>query len=154
MKKIFAFIFVSIILSSLAVPAFAEEPEEGNDENGNAVDDSNNDISNDSDSLFTSSILTVADLEQSEDYTLTDISLYSVSPIESEDTSGLKQVLIGLIGSYDAIVVEYQYMNSNSSYYSYLREIQPDYVWIASFLLFALIIYCLFRLGGALLGKC
>lgn len=82
---------------------------------------------------------------------VTGVSVYSVSPISPADTNGLKAVLLGLIGDYDAIVVEYEYQNSNN-YTSYLREIQPDYVWIASFCMLALVVYCVFRLGGALIG--
>lgn len=83
---------------------------------------------------------------------VTGVSVYSVSPIAPADTNGLKAVLLGLIGDYDAIVVEYEYLNPNNSYHSYLREIQPDYVWIASFFMLALVVYCVFRLGGALIG--
>lgn len=83
---------------------------------------------------------------------VTGVSIYSVSPVTPSDTNGLKSVLLGLIGNYDAIVVEYEYRNPNNSYNSYLREIQPDYVWIASFCMLALVVYCVFRLGGALIG--
>lgn len=78
------------------------------------------------------------------------ISVISVSPIEPSDASGLKAALLGVLGSYDPVIVEYQYSGSNG-YTNYLREVQPDYVWICSFALLALVIFCLFRLGGALL---
>lgn len=87
-----------------------------------------------------------------EEPVVTGVSIYSVSPVTPSDTNGLKAVLLGLIGNYDAIVVEYEYRNPNNSYNSYLREIQPDYVWIASFCMLALVVYCVFRLGGALIG--
>lgn len=87
-----------------------------------------------------------------EEPVVTGVSVYSVSPIAPADTNGLKAVLLSVLGDYDAIVVEYQYQNSNNNYYSYLREIQPDYVWIASFCMLALVVYCVFRLGGALIG--
>lgn len=79
------------------------------------------------------------------------ISLMSVSPITSSDTSGLKSVLLDLLGNYDPVIVEYRYQNYNQSSYSYLREVQPDYVWMASFLLLCLFVYCIFKLGGGLL---
>lgn len=78
------------------------------------------------------------------------ISVVSVAPIEPSDTSGLKAALLGVLGSYDPVIIEYQY-NSGNGYTNYLREVQPDYVWICSFVLLALVIFCLFRLGGALL---
>ena len=78
------------------------------------------------------------------------ISVVSVAPIEPSDTTGLKSALLGVLGNYDPVVIEYQY-NSSSGHPNYLREVQPDYVWICSFALLALLIFCLFRLGGALL---
>lgn len=83
--------------------------------------------------------------------TITDISiLTSVAPVTPSDTSGLKAVLLGLLGDYDPVIVEYQYQSSQG-YNNYLREVQPDYVWLCSFALLALMIFCIFRLGGALL---
>lgn len=82
---------------------------------------------------------------------ITDINIYSsVAPVTPADTTGLKAVLLGLLGNYDPVVVEYQYQSSQG-YNNYLREVQPDYVWICSFALLALMIFCIFKLGGALL---
>lgn len=78
------------------------------------------------------------------------ISVSSVSPVKPSDTSGLKAALLGVLGNYDPVIIEYQYSSGNG-YSNYLREVQPDYVWICSFVLLALVIFCLFRLGGALL---
>lgn len=87
-----------------------------------------------------------------EETIITGVSVYSVSPVAPSDTNGLKAVLLSVLGDYDAIVVEYQYQNASGTSYNYLREIQPDYVWIASFCMLALVVYCVFRLGGALIG--
>lgn len=78
------------------------------------------------------------------------ISVISVAPIKPSDTTGFKAALLGVLGNYDPVIIEYQY-SSGSGYANYLREVQPDYVWICSFVLLALVIFCLFRLGGALL---
>lgn len=78
------------------------------------------------------------------------ITVSSVSPIEPSDTTGLKSALLGVLGNYDPVIVEYQYSDRNG-YTNYLREVQPDYVWLCSCALLALVIYCLFRLGGALI---
>lgn len=80
------------------------------------------------------------------------ITVTSVSPIEPNDTSGLKSALLGVLGNYDPVIVEYQYSDRNG-YTNYLREVQPDYVWLCSCALLALVIYCLFRLGGALIRE-
>lgn len=82
--------------------------------------------------------------------TITDISLASVSPVTPSSTSGLKAALLGILGNYDPVIVEYQYSGGNG-YTNYLREIQPDYVWLCSAALLALVIYCLFKLGGGLI---
>lgn len=83
--------------------------------------------------------------------TITDINIFSsVAPVTPSDTSGFKAVLLGLLGNYDPVIVEYQFQSSQG-YNNYLREVQPDYVWLCSFALLALMIFCIFRLGGALL---
>lgn len=82
---------------------------------------------------------------------LTDIVVATgLSPVTPSDTTGVKAVLLSFIGDYDPPVVQYEYTTSNN-YKQYVNEIQPDYVWICSFALIALFIYCLFKLGGGLL---
>ena len=82
--------------------------------------------------------------------TITDISLSSVAPVTPSSTSGLKAALLGILGNYDPVIVDYQYQSSQG-YNNYLREVQPDYVWLCSAALLALVIYCLFKLGGGLI---
>lgn len=94
----------------------------------------------------------IDDINNSSEWDITDIETFSVSPVTPSDATGLKQVLLQFLGNYDPVIVEYKYQNPNNTYYSYLREVQPDYVWMASFLLLCLFVYCLFRLGGALIG--
>lgn len=73
-----------------------------------------------------------------------------LAPVAPSDSTGLKSVLLSFIGNYDPPVVQYEYTTSNN-YKQYVNEIQPDYVWICSFALIALFIFCLFKLGGALI---
>ena len=82
---------------------------------------------------------------------LQSVDVYSVNPVTPQNTSGLKAVILGLIGNYDTVVTDYTYSNSNG-YVSHTIEVQPDYVFLCSFAMLFLIIYCLFRLGGALIG--
>lgn len=85
------------------------------------------------------------------DLVLTDVAMLTgLSPVTPSDTSGLKAVLLSFIGDYDPPIVQFEYTSSNN-YKQYVNEIQPDYVWICSFALIALFIYCLFKLGGALI---
>lgn len=82
---------------------------------------------------------------------LTDVVVTSgLAPVTPSDTSGVKAVLLSFIGNYDPPVIQFEYTTSNS-YKQYVNEIQPDYVWICSFALISLFIYCLFKLGGGLL---
>lgn len=85
------------------------------------------------------------------DVSLADVSAYALPPITPSSTSGLKAAMLSVLGNYDPVVVVYQYQSSSSGYYSYATDIQPDYAWIASAVVLALFIWCLFKLGGALL---
>lgn len=87
----------------------------------------------------------------SEDVVLTGIARVSVPPVTPSSTTGLKAALLTVLGNYDPVVVVYQYNTSSSGYSSYATDIQPDYAWIASAALLCLVIWCLFKLGGALL---
>lgn len=86
-----------------------------------------------------------------EDVVLTGISRVSIPPVTPSSTTGLKAALLTVLGNYDPVVVVYQYNTSSSGYSSYATDIQPDYAWIASAALLCLVIWCLFKLGGALL---
>lgn len=87
----------------------------------------------------------------SEDVLLTGVSRVSIPPVTPSSTTGLKAALLTVLGNYDPVVVVYQYNSSGSGYSSYATDIQPDYAWIASAALLCLVIWCLFKLGGALL---
>lgn len=86
-----------------------------------------------------------------EDVVLTGISRVSIPPVTPSSTTGLKAALLTVLGNYDPVVVVYQYNTSSSGYSSYATDIQPDYAWLASAALLCLVIWCLFKLGGALL---
>lgn len=87
----------------------------------------------------------------SEDVVLTGVSRVSIPPVTPSSTTGLKAALLAVLGNYDPVVVVYQYNSSSSGYSSYATDIQPDYAWLASAALLCLVIWCLFKLGGALL---
>lgn len=87
----------------------------------------------------------------SEDVVLTGVARVSVPPVTPSSSTGLKAALLTVLGNYDPVVVVYQYNTSSSGYSSYATDIQPDYAWIASAVLLCLVIWCLFKLGGALL---
>lgn len=80
------------------------------------------------------------------------LEVLSKSPVTPGSTSGLKSVMLSLLGNYDVIVGEYSYTNNNGTV-NYIREMQPDYVWLVSAGVFALVLYCVFRMGGVVLCK-
>lgn len=77
--------------------------------------------------------------------------LMSLSPVTAADSTGFKAALLGILGNYDTIVTVHQYQSSSSGYNSYVTDVQPDFVWLTGAALLLLLIYCLFRLGGALI---
>ena len=87
----------------------------------------------------------------SEDVVLTGVSRVSVPPVTPSSSTGLKAALLTVLGNYDPVVVVYEYNISSSSSSRYVTDTQPDYAWIASAALLCLVIWCLFKLGGALL---
>lgn len=71
----------------------------------------------------------------------------------SSVSGSLKSIMESLIGPYAPVVVQYRYQTNTSGVYSYVREIYPDYVWFCSCGVFALCLFCTFRLGGVLLRR-
>lgn len=148
MRRFFFVFLVVLSICSLQIVALAEEFDAYDFEP--VIDDSEPILMGDQ-VVYPEDIIYMGVADPELDGAIQSVSLMSLNPITPEDTTGLKSVLLELIGDYDAVVVEYQYQNNNMTGYNYLREVQPDYVWLCSCGLFAIVIYCLFRLGGALL---
>ena len=91
---------------------------------------------------------TRAQIAASPELELSGIETFALSPITS--SSGLKGILLDLIGPYDNIVTQYRYQQNTSSNYTYVNEVTPDYPWICSALLFIVLLWSVFRL----LGRC
>lgn len=83
-------------------------------------------------------------LLEGESYTLDSIDTFALSPVVS--SSGLKGILLDVIGPYDNIITQYRYQSNTSSNYSYVHETTPDYPWIASACLFIVLVYSVFSL--------
>lgn len=77
--------------------------------------------------------------------------LYSLDNGTTSINTGLRSVLQGVIGNYSPVVVQYQYTNGTNT--QYLREILPDYEWMISAAIFAMLVWCTFRLGGNLICR-
>lgn len=76
----------------------------------------------------------------------------TVAPITPSNTTGFQKVIMGLLGNYSPVVIEYAYTNTNG-YISYIREVQPDYSWMCGAAIFLVVLYSLFRLIGVLIKR-
>lgn len=136
MKRFVLVLFAVCLIVALSVPAFASAGDGTEAGEGETVVDAGTDTS------------TVYDDSQ-----LVGVSVYTLAPVVSSDVTGLKAVLLNFLGSYDAVVVEYEYQGTGSSYSTFVRELQPDYVWLCSCALLVVMVFCLFRMGGSLLCR-
>lgn len=77
-------------------------------------------------------------------------TLLSVNP---NNTTGFHRVIIQLLGNYETIVTDHTYQNYNG-YTQHSIDVQPDYSWIASAVIFAIVLYCALRfIGGIFSGR-
>lgn len=73
------------------------------------------------------------------------------TPVES--SSGLKGILLQLFGPYAPTVTQFRYQSNTSTNYTYVNDISPDFPWLCSAAIFAIVLYCTFKLGGTLFCK-
>ena len=76
--------------------------------------------------------------------------------ISASDTSGLHSVLLSLLGDYNPIVKDYTYYTTSYNGTQTLNhsiDIQPDFSWLATALLFIVVVYCFFRIIGSLFSR-
>lgn len=76
------------------------------------------------------------------------VSLMADAPITSADTTGLKSVLLDILGDYEPILFTYQYGTNSVG-----REVFQDDVWLCSFWMLMLLTFCVFRLIGGWLTR-
>lgn len=141
MKKLLSLFFILALTFTMSIPVFAAETETTVSPGDTVV------VSPD----VRVNVINEApvDLDEGE---LMGVSTFSLNPITPDDATGLKAILLELIGDYDAIVVEYSYENTNG-YTSYVREIQYDYPWLCACGLFVIVLFCILRGGFAVLCK-
>lgn len=143
MKRFCFFLLFFLMVFSLVLPAFAsaEGEETGEGTSGSET------------TVLVPDVTINNEIHTGEDLgTYVGTSVYALNPITPSESSGLKAVLLQFLGDWDSIVVEHQY-ESAQGYTNYVREIQLDYPWLCSAAILAIMIFCLFRLGGAILCK-
>lgn len=79
-------------------------------------------------------------------------STNTVLRVSASDTSGLHSIILSMIGDYNPIATttEYKYPYGNGYQSRYQVDVSPDWSWICTAGIFLVIIYCVFRLIGAL----
>lgn len=73
--------------------------------------------------------------------------------ISPSDTSGLKAVMLTILGDYETTVTDYTYQSGSSQYYSHSINIERDWAWLASACMLGLLVYCTFRAIGGMLCR-
>lgn len=84
-----------------------------------------------------------------DDFYLTNISVNNFR-LSSSDTSGLHSIILSLLGDYNSVVTDYEYRNNNNTYTSHSIDISPDWSWIATAVIFLVVLYSTFRLIGSI----
>lgn len=77
----------------------------------------------------------------------------SVQRVSASDTTGLKSVLLSILGDYESVVTDYEYRNNNNTYYSHSISIERDWAWLCSCGIFAILLYCTFRTIGGIAAR-
>lgn len=148
-KRFFSFFLCVLFVCVLCVNSFAEEV--SSDDGGSDLLQSKEvtESVEEPTALYTASSVSSSDSDNVGS-TFEEMSVLSYN-VTSSNTNGLKSVMLSLIGDYETVVTDYTY-STGSSYTQHSIEIEQDNVWICSFFMFALVVYCLFRLGGAFIG--
>lgn len=74
----------------------------------------------------------------------------STERISANDANGFKAVILGLLGDYETVITDYEYRNATGNV-QHSIDVSPDYSWICGCGVFAIVIWCFFRLVGGFL---
>lgn len=88
-----------------------------------------------------------------DDYTIMPMAVQSTPNTPVTSSTGFKGIMLQLMGPYDPTITQYRYQSNTSTNYTYVNDISPDYPWMISAAIFAIVLYCTFKLGGTLLCK-
>lgn len=72
--------------------------------------------------------------------------------VSPSDTSGLHAIMLSLIGDYNPIVKDYTYQ-TQQGYTQHSIDIEPDWSWIATCVIFALVFFCFMQFIGKLFSR-
>lgn len=88
-----------------------------------------------------------------DDYEIQVVAVQSSPNTPVTSASGLKGIMINLLGPYDPPITQLRYQSNTSTNYTYVNDIQPDYVWMCSCAIFAICLWSVFAMGGALIRR-
>lgn len=88
-----------------------------------------------------------------DDFSISVLAVQSTPNTPVTSATGLKGILIQMFGPYDPTITQFRYQSNTSTNYTYVNDISPDYPWLCACGIFAIVLYCVFRLGGALLCR-
>lgn len=83
-------------------------------------------------------------------YELQDATV-SIKKVSASDTSGLKSIMLSLLGDYETVITDYTY--NNGSYTSHSISIERDWSWIMSAALFIVVVFCTFISVSTILSR-
>ena len=72
--------------------------------------------------------------------------------ISASDANGFKAVMLSLIGDYEMVITDYTYQNQ-SGYITHSINVELDYSWIFSCVMFIVIIFCTFLSCAKILSR-
>lgn len=137
MKKLLLCLFLSFSLLTLTIPALA------------ASDDAAGERAGEDGYLPYDEFMAL----YGDDYSVSVMSVQTSPNTPITSANGLKGILIKLFGFYDPPVTQLRYQSNTNTNYTYVNDIQPDYPWMISAAIFAIVLFCLFKMGGALFCK-
>lgn len=154
-RKLLIF-FLCFALSSCI--AFADDAENINESIQDDNDTSEDILStNDSSGSYTLDINLNRSDEPQQVVIVDDLELVSRDTtklrISPSDSSGLKAVMLTILGDYETTITDYTYQSGSSQYYSHSISIERDWAWLASACMLGLMTFCTFRFIGGLLCK-
>lgn len=85
-----------------------------------------------------------------DDPVLVDVNV-TKNVMRASNSTGLKSVILDMIGDYETVVTDYTY--NNGSYTSHSISIERDYAWIMSCTLLIVVMFCTFRIIGGIICK-
>lgn len=88
-----------------------------------------------------------------DDYSVSVIGVQTVPNTPITSSSGFKGIILSLMGPYDPTITQFRYQSNTSTNYTYVNDISPDFPWLVSAAIFAIVLYCTFKLGGTLFCK-